>query len=92
MKIKVLLSITLSLIIAFSFSALAQESIILTKGKRTRVISKGDLLEVQYGSGLSISGILQFTQEGQPILAFGGAETSPHAINPEYTQAMFSFT
>ncbi|MCS7017958.1 MAG: hypothetical protein RMJ87_01955 [Cytophagales bacterium] len=70
MKIKVLLSIAVMFIITFSFSALAQESIILTKGKRTRVISKGDLLEVQYGPGLSISGILQFTQEGQPILAF----------------------
>ncbi len=89
MKIKVLLSIAVMLIITLSFSALAQESIILTKGKRTRVIPKGDLLEVQYGPGLSISGILQFTQEGQPVLAFGGAETSSHAINLEYTQAIF---
>jgi hypothetical protein len=80
---------TILFFIAFSYPSLAQESIILTKGKRTRVISKGDLLEVQYGSGLSISGILQFTKEGQPVLSFGSAETSSHAINLEYAQAIF---
>lgn len=87
MKIKVLLSITVMLIITFSFSALAQESVILTKGKQTR-IPKGDVLEVTYGTGLGASGVLQFTPEGQPILVPGVDKSIQYAINFEQTDAV----
>jgi hypothetical protein len=86
---KAIFLILMVLFIIFSAPASAQESIILTKGKRTRVITKGDLMEVQYGTGLSITGILQFTPEGQPILAFGGTEIAPYPVNLEYTQAIY---
>jgi hypothetical protein len=75
-------------IITFSFSALAQESIILTKGKQTRIIPKGDVLEVTYGAGLGASGVLQFTPEGQPILVPGVDKSIQYAINFEQTDAV----